>query len=113
MFISEALAQTADAAASPSPVGTLVQLALIFLVFYLLLIRPQQKKIKQHEYMLTTIKKGDEVVTNGGVIAKIVKVVDEQVIEAEISSGVVVKIQRPTIREILTDKVEAKTKSKK
>lgn len=113
MFISEAFAQTTSAATSPSPVGTLVQLALIFLVFYLLLIRPQQKKIKQHEYMLTTIKKGDEVITSGGIIAKVIKVVDEEVVEAEISSGVVVKIQRATIRNILGDVEEVKKTTKK
>lgn len=113
MFISEAFAQATDAASGPSPVGTLVQLALIFLVFYLLLIRPQQKKIKQHEFMLTTIKKGDEVITSGGIIAKVIKVVDDEVVEAEISNGVVAKVQRSTIRSILVDEKTVKETAKK
>ena len=60
MFISEAWAQTAETAASGGSVsGVLIQLGLIFVIFYFLLIRPQQKKIKQHEAMLSAIKKGD------------------------------------------------------
>ena len=62
MFISEAFAQAGDAAAAQGSVyGTLIQLGLIFVIFYVLLIRPQQKKIKQHEAMLMAIKKGDKV----------------------------------------------------
>lgn len=61
MFISEAWAQTAETAASGGSVsGVLIQLGLIFVIFYFLLIRPQQKKIKQHEAMLSAIKKGDK-----------------------------------------------------
>lgn len=66
MFISEAFAQAGDAAAAQGSVyGTLIQLGLIFVIFYVLLIRPQQKKIKQHEAMLMAIKKGDKVITGG------------------------------------------------
>ena len=65
MFISEAFAQAGDAAAAQGSVyGTLIQLGLIFVIFYVLLIRPQQKKIKQHEAMLMAIKKGDKVITS-------------------------------------------------
>ena len=71
MFISDAFAQSAGALpAQGSMVGTLIQLGLIFLIFYILLIRPQQKKIRQHEAMLSAIKKGDEVVTGGGIYGR-------------------------------------------
>ena len=71
MFISEAFAQAGDAAAAQGSVyGTLIQLGLIFVIFYVLLIRPQQKKIKQHEAMLMAIKKGDKVITGGGIYGK-------------------------------------------
>ena len=77
MFISEAFAQAGDAAAAQGSVyGTLIQLGLIFVIFYVLLIRPQQKKIKQHEAMLMAIKKGDKVITGGGIYGKVVKAED-------------------------------------
>ena len=78
MFINDALAQTSATAAQQGSVfATVVQLALIFLIFYLLLIRPQQKRIKQHEALLAAIKKGDQVITGGGIFAK---VIDSQII---------------------------------
>lgn len=77
MFISEAWAQTAETAASGGSVsGVLIQLGLIFVIFYFLLIRPQQKKIKQHEAMLSAIKKGDKILTGGGIYAKVLKAED-------------------------------------
>mgnify|MGYP001140922894 FL=1 len=68
MFVNDALAQTAAAAAPQASVAsTLIQLALIFIVFYFILIRPQQKKISQHQAMLEAIKKGDKIITGGGI----------------------------------------------
>ena len=115
MFINPAFAQTAGAAAEGSLSGTLIQLGLIFLIFYLLLIRPQQKKIKQHEAMLATIKKGDKIITGGGVYAKVVNADDPVDLQVEIANGVVVTVNRGMVRELLSDvaKVEAKPASKK
>ena len=79
MLISDALAQTGNAAevfASNSVSGTLIQLGLIFVIFYFLLIRPQQKKIREHENMLNAIKKGDKIITGGGVFGTVVKVAE-------------------------------------
>lgn len=104
MFISEALAQTTDAAAQGSLQGTLIQLGLIFAIFYLLLIRPQQKKIRQHEAMLNTIKKGDMIVTGGGVYGKVTDASDPVDLCVEIAEGVVVKINRGTVRDLLVEK---------
>lgn len=115
MFINPAFAQTAGAAAEGSLSGTLIQLGLIFLIFYLLLIRPQQKKIKQHEAMLATIKKGDKIITGGGVYAKVVNAEDPVDLQVEIANGVVVTVNRGMVRELLSDvaKVEAKPAAKK
>ena len=106
MFISDALAQTTDAAASQGSVtGMFIQLALIFLIFYILLIRPQQKKIKQQEAMLAAIKKGDEVITNGGVYGKVVEA-EPFDLTLEIAEGVRIKMVRSMVREVVTDEVK-------
>ncbi len=118
MLISDAWAQAAGgAAAGASVTGTILQLVLILLVFYLLLIRPQQKRMKQHEAELKAIKVGDEIVTGGGLYAKVVKI-DNDDITAEIAKGVEVKMYRYTIREVLSltkiaDDNKAASKKKK
>ncbi len=111
MFISEAFAQAGGAAAQGSLSGTLIQLGLIFMIFYFLLIRPQQKKLKQHEQMLNAVKKGDRIITGGGVYAKVVKA-DEASAEmvVEIASGVEVTINRGTIRDVVSDEVKTAVK---
>lgn len=112
MFISDALAQTTDAAASQGSVtGMFIQLALIFLIFYILLIRPQQKKIKQQEAMLAAIKKGDEVITNGGVYGKVVEA-EPFDLTIEIAEGVRIKMVRAMVREVVTDEVKLPTQEK-
>lgn len=108
MFISEAWAQTAETAASGGSVsGVLIQLGLIFVIFYFLLIRPQQKKIKQHEAMLSAIKKGDKILTGGGVYAKVLKAEDPLNLTVELAPNMVVEINRATIRDVITPEVEA------
>lgn len=112
MFISDALAQTTDAAASQGSVtGMFIQLALIFLIFYILLIRPQQKKIKQQEAMLAAIKKGDEVITNGGVYGKVVEA-EPFDLTIEVAEGVRVKMVRAMVREVMTDEVKLPVQEK-
>lgn len=96
MFISEAYAQTAGAA-SGDPTGGLWVFGLIFVVFYFLLIRPQQKRAKEHKSMIETLRRGDVVVTAGGIIGKVSKVTDDNEVEVEIASGVKVKLIRSTI----------------
>lgn len=104
MFINNAFAQATEALGSQSSIqGTLLQLGLIFAIFYFLLIRPQQKKIKQHEAMLNAIKKGDKIVTGGGVYATVVDVVDPMDLKVEIAEGVYIVVNRSTVREVLSD----------
>lgn len=114
MFISPAFAQTAEAAAQQGSIyGTLLQLGLIFVIFYLLLIRPQQKKIKQHEAMLFAIKKGDEVITGGGIYAKVLDASDPVDLTVEIADGIKVKVNRGTIRDVVADKPAARPAARK
>ena len=81
-------------------------LILIFVIFYFLLIRPQQKKMKEHKEMINKIKRGDEIVTAGGVFAKVSRVIDENKIEAQISSNVKIIISRPTITSVINNSTE-------
>ena len=70
----------------------ILPLLLIFVVFYFLLIRPQQKKLKDHKNMIANLKKGDRVVTQGGIIGKVTKIKDESEIEVEIATNTKVRI---------------------
>ena len=73
-------------------IGAFLPLILIFGVFYILLIRPQQKKVKQHREMLNNLKRGDKIITSGGIIGDIAKVNDNKELLVEISDGVEIKI---------------------
>ena len=97
-FISDAYAQGAEGQA-----GTLeliLPLVLMFGIFYFLLIRPQQKKAKEHKNMVEALGKGDEVITNGGLLAKITEV-DDNFLTCKISENVEVKIQRHAVASVL------------
>ncbi len=80
---------------------SLLPLVLIFAVFYFFLIRPQQKKAQQQKALLSSLKRGDRVLTNGGIIGTISKVINEQELEVEIAEGVKVRIARPMIADLL------------
>jgi preprotein translocase subunit YajC len=91
----------------------LLPLVLIFVVFYFLLIRPQQKKAKMHRTMVEGVKRGDKVITGGGLLGTVTKVPEGNEIQVEIADGVRVKVMRHTLQEILTkpqpaSKAEAK-----
>jgi len=85
---------------SESGLGNLVPMALLLVIFYFLLIRPQQKRAKEHKALLGALKAGDEVVTNGGVVGKVVSV-EESFASVEIAKGVVVKVQKQGINQKL------------
>ena len=76
-------------------------LILIFVVFYFLLIRPQQKKIKDHKEMVSKVKRGDKILTAGGIYCKVTRVVDETQVEVEIANGVKILISKPTITDVI------------
>lgn len=104
MFITEALAATETApVAEVSPMaGFFVQLVLVFAIFYFLLIRPQQKKMKEHENMLNAIKPKDEIITGGGVYAKVVKA-EPEILTVEVAKGVEIRISRSSVREVVSE----------
>jgi preprotein translocase subunit YajC len=105
MFISQAFAQAADAApAGIAGLGGIAQFAplvLIFVVFYFLLIRPQQKKAKAHREMVTQLKRGDRVVTSGGIVGTVSKVVSDTEVQVEIAENVRVRVIRSSISDIV------------
>ena len=86
----------------------LVPLILIFAIMYFLLIRPQQKKAKEHQAMVKALRRGDQVVTQGGVIGKVAKVKDENELEVEIAEGVKVRVVQSTIVQVLNKTEPAK-----
>ena len=89
-----------SAAQQPSLFASFVPLILIFIIFYFLLIRPQQKKAKEHKILLDSIKKGDQILTSGGMIGKVIKA-DVEELTVEISSKVNVRIFRSTVSDVL------------
>ena len=106
MFITEAMAATeaATAAGQASPMaGFVTQLILVFAIFYFILIRPQQKKMKEHDAMLNAIKPKDEIITGGGIYAKVVKA-DDDILTVEVAEGVKIKVSRSSVREVVSDK---------
>lgn len=100
MLITPAFAQ--DAAGTASAVTSFIPLILIFGIMYFLLIRPQQKKLKEHKAMVEALRRGDQVVTSGGIIGKVTKVQEDGVVEVEIAEGVKVKVMRATISQVLS-----------
>jgi len=100
MFISTAYAQTGGGAGGFDIVA-LAPLVLIFVVFYFLIIRPQQKKVKDHRAMVEALRRGDRVVTTGGIIGTVSKVTGDREIVLEIADGVRVRVVRSMIAEIM------------
>ncbi len=103
MFISEAYAQTAGAGPMGGDiVGFILPLVAIMGVFYFFMIRPQQRKMKEHQDMLMKVTRGDTVVTTGGLIGKVKKVVDDNTLQVEVGENVVVNVVRSGIADIRT-----------
>ncbi len=97
MFITPAFAQAAGAGDTNSMLMSLLPFALIFVIMYFLILRPQQKKLKDHADLVKNIRRGDSVVTSGGLIGKVTKVVDDDQIEIEIADGVRIRQMRQMI----------------
>ncbi len=108
MWISPAYAQFAE---DGGGLVSLLPLVLIFVVFYFLLIRPQQKKMKAHKALIGAVRRGDRVVTGGGIMGQVTKVISDGEVQVEIADGVRVRIVRGTISDVLA-KPEPAGKSK-
>ncbi len=89
-------------------IGQFIPLILIFVIFYFFLIRPQQRKVKEHKAMVESLKKGDKVVTSGGITGTISRVVDNEKVEVEIADNVTVEIIRGTGIQSLMNSQEIK-----
>jgi preprotein translocase subunit YajC len=105
MFIPSAYAQAAGAAGSSSDMGglasTFLPLILVFVAFYFLMLRPQQRRVKMLQNAIANLKKNDQVVTSGGILGKVGKV-DDQYVELEIAPNVKIKVVRATIAEVIS-----------
>lgn len=101
LVIASAQAQATSAGAmppEPSPIASLVPFLLIVVIFWFLIIRPQSKRFKQHQEMVKALKKGDKVVTGGGIVGKVAKAdADAETVQVEIAAGVTVEVTRSSI----------------
>ena len=87
---------------SGSGFAQFIPLILIFVIFYFFLIRPQQKKVKEHKLMVAALKRGDEVVTSGGVIGRVERILGDDKIDLSISENVTIQVVQSTIQSLLT-----------
>lgn len=115
MFISQAFAQDAAGSAAGGGLAGLLPLVLIFVVFYFLMIRPQQKRMKEHRAMLDNLRRGDRVVTSGGLIGTVSKVINEDEVTIEIGDDnkIKVRVRRGMIAENMTQAAAAATEKAK
>jgi preprotein translocase subunit YajC len=99
MFITPAFAQGSPLGGDGNMLVSLLPFALIFVIMYFLILRPQQKRVKQHQDLVKAVRRGDTVITSGGLIAKVTKVIDDDKIEIEIADGV----RATQLRSMITD----------
>lgn len=102
MFITEAFAQAAPAPGGGSFLIQLLPFIMILAIMYFLIIRPQQKRLKDHRDMIASIKRGDTVVTAGGMVGKVTKLIGDAELQVELAEGVRVRVIRGTISEVRT-----------
>ena len=86
-----------------SGIGQFIPLILIFVIFYFFLIRPQQKKVKQHKLMVSALKRGDQVVTSGGIVGRVERVLGDDKVDILISENVTVQVVQSTIQGLLNN----------
>ena len=93
---------------SGSGIGQFIPLILIFVIFYFFLIRPQQKKVKEHKLMVNNLKRGDNIITSGGIVGSIERVIDNDKVEVLISENVKVEVLKSTGIQSLANNTETK-----
>ena len=99
MFISPAYAQS-PFCGNTDMITSLLPFVLIFVIMYFLILRPQQKRVKAHAEMVKNVRKGDTVITSGGLVGKVTKVIDDDKIEIELADGVRVQQMRSMVAEV-------------
>ncbi|MCY0095210.1 preprotein translocase subunit YajC [Hoeflea ulvae] len=100
MFVTPAHAQSLMGGGGSEMVMSILPFLLIFVIMYFLIIRPQRTQMKKREEMLKNVRRGDQIVTGGGILAKVTKVVDDAELEVEISDGVKVRLLRSLIADV-------------
>ena len=112
MFITPAYAQGLNLGGNSDMIMSLLPFAGIFVIMYFLILRPQQKRVKAHQEMVRNVRRGDTVVTSGGIVAKVTKVVDDEQIEVEIADGVRVRQMRTMVSGVRAKTEPAKDEAK-
>jgi preprotein translocase subunit YajC len=112
MFVTPALAQASSPLGDSPLTSMLIPMVLILVMMYFLLIRPQQKRVREHADLVKNLRRGDTVVTSGGLVGKVTKVVDEEQIEVEIADGVRVRQVRSMVTGVRTKGEPVKDESK-
>src|SRR6266699_3726289 len=97
MFVTPAFAQASPLGGSDNLLMTMLPFVLIFVIMYFLILRPQQKRVKEHGELVKNLRRGDTVVTSGGLVGKVTKVVDDEQVEIEIADGVRVRQVRSMV----------------
>jgi preprotein translocase subunit YajC len=100
MLISPAFAQSGSLFGGDNMLVSLIPFILIFVIMYFLILRPQQRRVKQHQEMVKNVRRGDTVVTSGGLVGKVTKVVDDEQIEVEIADSVRIRQMRSMLAEV-------------
>lgn len=100
MFITPAYAQAAGGIISTDMIVQFAPLLFIFVIMYIMLIRPQQKRAAEHKTMIKNVRRGDTIVSNGGIVGRVTKVIDDNELEAEIADGVRVRVVRSMISDV-------------
>ncbi|ABS15051.1 MULTISPECIES: preprotein translocase subunit YajC [Brucella/Ochrobactrum group] len=100
MFVTPAFAQASGGAVGPDMLMSILPFILIFVIMYFLIIRPQRTQMKKRQEMLTQVRRGDTVVTGGGIVGKVQKVVDDNELEVEIAEGVRIRVMRSTLMDV-------------
>ena len=93
---------------SDGGIGQFIPLILIFVIFYFFLIRPQQKKVKEHKLMVESLKRGDKVVTSGGIVGSVERIIDSEKVEISIAENVKVEVVRSTGIQSLANNIDPK-----
>jgi preprotein translocase subunit YajC len=100
LFITPAYAQAAGGLGSTDMLVQFAPLVIVFAIMYFLLLRPQQRRAAEHKTMIKNVRRGDTIVTNGGIVGRVTKVVDDNELEAEIADGVRVRVMRSMISDV-------------
>ncbi|SDR50421.1 protein translocase subunit yajC [Rhizobiales bacterium GAS191] len=100
MFITPAYAQAAGGLGSTDMLVQFAPLVFVFVIMYVLLFRPQQKRAAEHKTMIKNVRRGDTIVSNGGIVGRVTKVIDDNELEAEIADGVRVRVVRSMIADV-------------